>query len=171
MLETIAYGLISTVINHIFDTSVLKMSTTDIEGAPNWYQKQGKKRSFYVSSFCDGDIDAVDCAKDAVKKEVVIIVEEAFDKTFETSLKHYKGKDCDIIEKMQYDKDLPRFVCRNIIFQDIKYDAKLERAFVRGYVTYGSLEEYERERIRIVKKEVLDHHYEEMMEELDKVSQ
>lgn len=170
MFETIAYGLISTVINFIFDTSVLRTSTIEIEGAPYWYAKEGGPKSFYVSTYCDGDIDAVDCAKRAAKKEIVIIVEDAFKQAVEKSFKHYKGKERTFIEKMQNDKDLPLFVKRNIIFQNIKYDKEIHRAYVRGYITYSALEEYEKERIVNVKKEVLDYHYEDMMDELDEAS-
>jgi len=167
MFETIAFGLISTMINFIFDTAILRTSTIEIDGTPNWYEKQGEPKSFYVSSFCDGDIDSVDCAKEGVRKEIIIIVDDAFDQAIEKSFKHYKGKERQFIEKMQQDKNLPLFVKRNIIFQNIKYDAEHRRAFVRGYITYSALEEYEKERIVNVKKEVLDYHYDEMMEELE----
>lgn len=170
MFETIAFGLISTVINFIFDTAILRTSTIEIDGTPNWYEKQGEPKSFYVSSFCDGDIDAVDCAKEKVKRKIIIIVDDAFDQAVEKSFKNYRGKERVFIEKMQQDIDLPLFVKRNIIFQNIKYDAVRQRAFVRGHITYRALETYEKERSVNVKKEVLDLHYEEMMEELDEAS-
>ena len=168
MFETIAFGLISTCINFIFDTAILRTSTIEIDGSPNWYEKQGEPKSFYVSSYCDGDIDAVDCAENAARKEIIIVIEDAFDQAVEKSFKHYKGKEREFIEKMQKDKKLPLFVKRNIIFQNIKYDKELHRAFVRGYITYAALEEYEKDRIGKVKMEVLDYQYEEMMDELEK---
>jgi len=167
MFETIAFGLISTCINFIFDTAILRTSTIEIDGSPNWYEKQGEPKAFYVSSFCDGDIDAVDCAKEGAKKEIVIIIEDAFDQAVEKSFQNYQGKERSFIEKMQKDKDLPLFVKRNIKFQNLKYDKELQRAFARGYITYAALEEYEKDRIGKVKMEVLDYHYDEMMEELD----
>jgi len=170
MFETIAYGLISTVINYLFDTSVLRTSTVDIEGAPYWYEQKGGKEALYVSAYCDGGMEAVECAKNAVREKLVIVIDDAFDQAVEKSFGHYKGQEKMFVEKMREDTNLPLFVRRHTVFQNVKYDEGEHRAFVRGYLTNRALEAYEKERISEVKKEVLDYHYDEMMKELDEAS-
>jgi len=85
----------------------------------------------------------------------------------EKSFKNYKGKERLFVEKMREDTNLPLFVDRHTVFQNVKYDEDAHRAFARGYVTNQALETYEKERISNVKKEVLEYHYEDMMKELD----
>ncbi len=170
MFETIAYGLISTVINYLFDTSVLRRSTVDIEGAPSWYEQKGGEKAIYVSTYCDGGLEAVDCAKNAAEEKLVIIIDDAFEQVVDKSFKHYKGQERLFVEKMREDTNLPLFVKRHTVFQNVKYDEDAHRAFVRGYVTTQAFERYEKERIAEVKKRVLEYHYDEMMKELDEAS-
>ena len=168
MFETIAYGLISTVINYLFDTSVLRRSSVDIEGAPYWYAQTGGEKAIYVSAYCDGGLEAVECAKSAVREKLIVIIDDAFEHAVENKFKHYKGKERTFVEKMREDTNLPLFVQRRTVFQNIKYDEDAHRAFARGYVTLQAFEGYEKERIDSVRKAVLEYHYDEMMDELEK---
>jgi len=168
MFETIAYGLISTVINYLFDTSILRRSSVDIEGAPSWYAQQGGEKAIYVSTYCDGGLDAVACAKNKAEEQLVIVIDDAFDQAVEKSFRHYKGQERLFVDRMREDTNLPLFVHRHTVFQNIKYDEDAHRAFVRGYVTTQAFETYEKQRIATVKKQVLEYHYDEMMQDLEK---
>ncbi len=167
MFETIAYGLISTALNYLFDTAILRRSTVEIEGAPYWYEQKGGEKAIYVSAYCDGGLEALDCAKRGVKEKLVIIIDDAFDRAVEKKFKHYEGQERTFVEEMRDDTDLPHFVERHTVFQNLKYDEDDKRAFARGYVTLDALQRYENERIDGVRRKVLNYHYDEMMQELD----
>ncbi|MEA3554167.1 MAG: hypothetical protein U9R39_07200 [Campylobacterota bacterium] len=169
MLESIGISLISTMISFLFEQNVLRRSSVDIQGAPSWYEKKSNPERIYVSTYINGDIDSIDETKQKVVKQITLIIENGYKVTIK---KHFVGtyskREKLFIDKMQKDFKLSQFVEQNVVFQNIKYNEKFKKVFIRGYINIDSLKEYQTNRMIKIKKKVLDYQFDDMMEELEK---
>lgn len=169
MLESIGISLISTMISFLFEQNILKQSSIDIQGAPSWYEKKSNPERIYISTYTNGNIDSIDGIKQKVIKKITLIIENGYKVTIK---KHFVGtytnKEKLFIEKMQKDFKLSKFIEQNVIFQNIKYNEKLKKVFIRGYINIDLLKKYQTKRMIKIKKKVLDYQFDDMMEELEK---
>ncbi len=169
MLESIGVSLIGTLIGFLFEQNILRQSNIDIEGAPMWYEKKGDQNKIYVSTYVDGNLNAIEKAKRNVVKKITIIIEDAYKVTLKKEfIKLRNKKEIKFMKEMQHDTNLSDFVKENTIIQDIKHDKGVNRAFVRGYMPLAVLKQYQTKRIIKIKKKVLDYQFDDMMEELNK---
>jgi len=168
MFESIAINLISTLISFLFEQNILKQNHTDIQGAPFWYEKKYNQNRIYVSTYYDGDLDSIDKAKNKAIEKITIIIEDAYKVTIKKEfLKSRSKKELVFIKAMGDDSNLLAFVKEVIVFQDIEYNKKIQRSFVRAYIDLKVLKQYQTQRIIKIKKEVLDYQFDYMMEELE----
>lgn len=169
MLETIGMSLIGTMISFLFDTQMLRTSTVDIQGAPYWYEQQNDKTKLYTSAYIDGGIDKLGNAKEKVVIVLKSRIEKAYDTT--TTSEFMLGRDkkeLDFIQAMKKDSGLKNFIQQKVVYQNIKYNEELNRIFIRGYVSIDALKKYQENRIIDIKKRLLDHQFDGMMEGIDK---
>ncbi len=169
MIESIGINLIATLISFLFEQNMLRQSHIDVQGAPFWYEKKDNQNKIYVSTYYDGDLDSIDKVKSKVIKKITIIIENAYQVTIKKEfLKLRSTKEIVFIKAMQNDSHLPIFVKEVIVFQDIEYNKKMRRSFVRAYINLNVLKQYQTQRIIKIKKEVLDYQFDDMMDELEK---
>lgn len=169
MLESIGVSLIGTIISFLFDQNVLRQSNIDIQGVPNWYEQKGDPKKIYVSTYVNGDIKSIGKAKNKILEELTLIIEDAYRVTIKKKFERVSSKkEILFIKKMKNDSNLFSFIKQNTVFRDIKYNEDIKRTFIRGYIHLDLLEKYQTKRILVIKKEVLDYQFGDMMEELDR---
>lgn len=156
-------------ISFLFEQNVLKQTSVDIQGAPSWYEKKSDPNKIYISTYSNGNIDNIVETKQKVVNQITLIIENGYKVTIK---KHFMGvyskKERLFINKMRKDSKLSDFVKQNVVFQNIKYNKKFNKIFIRGYINIDLLKEYQIKRMIKIKKKVLDYQFDDMMEELEK---
>ena len=170
MLETIGISLIATMISFLFEENILRQNhSVEIQGAPYWYEKKVDDKKISVSTYVDGEFESIDLSKVKLAKKMTSNIQKAYKQSIKKEFnKLHTQKEKVFVTKLLDDENLSDFVSEKMVVQNIKYVKDVQRTFIRGYIDVELLKQYEEKRVLQIKKKVLDHQFDDMMEELNK---
>jgi len=169
MIAVIGLCLVKTLTSYLFGAYLkYHWGSMDLEGAPFWYGREGKDE-ICVSTFNNGGLDKLDLTKNQAKvkltKKLSSILEyvTSNDKQF----KHLKPDEEEYLENLIKDKKISQFVNLNTYYKNQKIDEDEHRVFVRACVKKDKFIEFEKERVKDLKKNVTFYKGKKAFDELD----
>jgi hypothetical protein len=167
MFESITIALVKTLASYIFG-GYLKAhyGSVEIEGAPSWYGKEPYE-AICVSTYNYGGLDKLEITKKESKIKLDKRVKDIIKSVIYQNFKNLKPDEEKFLESIQKDKNLPLFVATNIKFQNIKVDKDKKMVFIRSCLNKKAFINYEKNKIKELKKEVIFYKSDKAFKELD----
>ena len=167
MISLIATAMLKTLTSYLFG-SYLKAhyGSVEIDGAPSWYGQEPSE-AICVSTYNKGGLEKLEITKKESKiklrKKVNHILEIVIYKNF----KNLTPDEEAFLNSIYKDKKLPLFVDANTKFQNIKVDEDKHMVFVRSCLDKQALINYEKNRVKELKKDVTYYKEDKAFNELD----
>jgi hypothetical protein len=167
MLESLALGLVKTLIAFLFKSYVATQSSVHIEGAPRWYM-QNTADKVCVYDYQTGGLDAIDRAKQEsyvkMNTELTNIIEAVIYQNY-SDLKDPKEKQ--FVMAFKNDKYAPVFIRKTMTFPNIDYRKSEQTAFVKACIDKDTIVEYQKKRINKIKYALTHKHADDAFKEME----
>jgi len=167
MVTMIATALIKSLTSFLFGNYLkAHYGSVEIDGAPSWYG-QSPDEAICVSTYNNGGLEKLEITKNnskiKLRKKVNHIIEMVVYKNF----KNLTPDESDFLDKITHDKKLPIFVDANLKFQNIKVDKDKHKVFVRSCLDKQALINYEKTRLKELKKDLAYYKSDKAINELE----
>ena len=155
MLVLITSALVETLTKYMFSNYLNSLDKIDIDGAPSWYMKPVEDK-MCVFTHKTGNIDKIDFVKNTTKLKMIKKIDETIDIVIYDNLKNITNKkEKELVNKWKIDSSLPVFINKNLDYSRILYEDDLNAIFIRACISKQTFINYQKERLSIIKKEVL----------------
>lgn len=168
MLMVITSALVETLVKHMFNNYLNERDKVEIDGAPSWYMDpvEDKLCSF---SHKIGNINNIDIVKKNARFKMIRKIDNTINIIIYDNMKNVKSdKEKKLIKKFKKDKNLPLFVDKNLDYSKIKYEKEINTTFVKACIEKNTIIDYQKERLNLIKKEILNSKVNDAFNELDK---
>jgi len=167
MLAIITTALVETLVKHMFSNYLDEVDKIEIEGAPSWYMMPVDEQ-FCSFAHKTGPIDNIEIVKDKAKFKMIRKIDDTIEIIIYDNMKYVKNnKEKKLIEKFKKDKDINLFVRKNLNYSRVKYEEEIKTIFVRACIQKDTIISYQKERLGIIKKEILNSKVNDAFDELE----
>ncbi len=155
MLLLITSALVETLTKHMFSNYLDSLDKVDIGGAPSWYM-QPVDDDMCVFAHKSGDIDTIDFVKNKARLKLIKKIDDTIDIVIYENVKNITNqKEKEIVDKWKMDTNLPIFVNKNLDYSRVSYEDEIKATFVRACIPKKIFIDYQSNRLKTIKKEVL----------------
>ncbi len=151
-MTVIAESLVSVLISYLFNKNM--DTDVNIKNVPSWYMKQIDPNKLNSFSYADGDLDAVDKAKEKAKIKLIKRIKNATIIIVDDNFSNLKGKDKELVNNFSRYDTLKVFIYENLKYEKIEYNDVNKRAFVKAYIKKDKIKEYQEKRIQKIKNKI-----------------
>ncbi|MEA3314653.1 MAG: hypothetical protein U9Q30_02190 [Campylobacterota bacterium] len=167
MLMVITSALVETLVKHMFNNYLDERDKVEMDGAPSWYMEpvDDKLCSF---SHKTGTMDNIDIVKSNARFKIIRKIDKTIEIIIYDNMKNIKNeREKKLIRRFKEDKELPLFVDKYLHYPKIKYEEEIKTTFVKACISKDSIIDYQKERLVIIKKEVLNSKVNDAFAELE----
>ena len=167
MLLLITSALVETLTKHMFSKYLDSLDRVDIGGAPSWYMKPVDDE-MCVFTHKTGNMDTIDFVKEKARLKMIKKVDDTIDIVIYENIKNITNKkEKAVVDKWKIDSNLPVFINKNLHYTRISYEDEINAVFARGCIPKKVFIDYQTDRLKTIKKEVLKYKSTIAIEEME----
>lgn len=169
MLTMLTSALVNTLVQYMFEQTMNKIDSVNIDSAPSWYMEKVDNKMCTFSSE-QGSISIINSVKNDSAFKMQSAITNVVDVSIYDNMKNIKtSKERQMTDKWKVDPNLNTFVSKNINFEKIKYNDELNRVFVRACIPKETIINYQKNRLENINKSLLNYKADSAMSELDEL--
>ena len=167
MILLITSALVETLTKHMFSNYLDARDKVEIGGAPSWYMMPVDDE-MCVFAHKSGDMDTIDIVKNYARLKMIKKIDDTIDIVIYENLKNVQNKkEKEVINKWKIDSNLPVFVNQNLNYSRVSYEDEINATFARACIPNEIFINYQTERLKTIKKEVLKFKSNSALDEMD----
>ena len=167
MLLLITSALVETLTKHMFSKYLDGLDKVDIGGAPSWYM-QPMDDDMCVFAHKSGEIDTIDFVKNKARLKLIKKIDNTIDIVIYENVKNITNeKEKEVVKKWKIDSNLPIFVNKNLDYSRVSYEDEIQATFVRACIPKKIFIDYQSNRLKTIKKEVLKYKSNSAIDEME----
>ena len=169
MVTIITTALIETLVKHMFTKALNEMDTVSIDSAPSWYMKPVNDDICSFSS-ANGRVSSINTAKNQAMNQMDTKINNIIDITIHDNIKSATtNKEQQLLDQWKFDPNLDMFIMKNLNYNKIVYEEEIDTSFVRACIPKKDILSYQKERLEIIGKSLLNYKADSAMNELDEL--
>jgi len=154
MLLLITNALVETLVKHMFNKYLNERDKIEIGGAPSWYMDEIDDQ-MCVFAHKSGGIDMIDVVKENARFKMIKKINGTIDVVVYENTKNITNeKEQAVVDRFKDDKKLPMFVDKNLNYSRVAFEDEIDSTFVRACIPKETIIEYQKDRLKIISKEV-----------------
>ena len=155
MLLLITNALIETLTKHMFNNYLDEQDKITIGGAPSWYMMPVEDK-MCTFAHKKGGLDYIDVVKKDARFKMIKKIDDTIEIVVYDNVKNIKTtKEKEVVEIFKHDPNLPIFVKKHIRYNRVSFEDEIDTTFVRACIPKTTIIEYQKDRLKDIKKEVL----------------
>ena len=169
MVSLLASALVNTLVDYMFNQAMNKMDSVHIDNAPSWYmQKVNDDMCSFASS--RGGIGYIENTKKEAAYQMHQDINGVINITVYDTIKTISSEqERKLVDEWKNDPNLDTFIQKNIDFNKIKYEDEIDTTFVRACIPKKTIINYQKERLEVIQKSLLNHKADSAIDELDEM--
>jgi len=167
MIVLITGALVETLTKYMFNKYLDSLDRIDIGGAPSWYMKPVDDE-MCVFTHKTGNMDTIDFVKEKARLKMIKKIDDTIDIVIYENIKNITNtKEKAVVDKWKIDSNLPVFVNKNLHYTRISYEDEINAVFARGCIPKKVFIDYQTDRLKSIKKEVLKYKSNTLIKEME----
>jgi len=167
MVLLITGALVETLTKHMFGKYLDSLDKVDIDGAPSWYMEPIDDE-MCVFTHKTGNMNTIDFVKEKARLKMIKKVDDTIDIVIYENIKNITNKkEKAVVDKWKIDSNLPVFINKNLHYTRISYEDEINAVFARGCIPKKVFIEYQTDRLKTIKKEVLKYKSNTLIKEME----
>jgi hypothetical protein len=167
MLSVIACALVSSFTKYVATKAFNSLDEVKIGGAPSWYMKPTSD-NMCVFTHSKGGLDSIEIAKKNATIKMTRNINNVVEISIYDNTKQIKDpKEKSMIKLWSKDTNLNMFVRKNIDYNKIVYEDNIDTTFVRACIPNKTIIDYQDERLKKIKDELLNFKVNSAFDELE----